>query len=439
MANTYKKIQTITVGAGGSSTINFTSIPQGYTDLRLVVSARSAYSSTKTDGLSVAFNGSTSGFITTYLYGYGTNYISNSSYTNYFGEVPSSTTTANSFSNTTVYLSGYTSNTYKAFSCNAVAEAATSTAQDSTLMISSGSWSNTAAINQITLSLSSASNFLQYSVATLYGISNANATTTPSVPNITSVSDLAGGVATVNIATSSPAAGLYTVTATPGNITATGLASPSGTSNAVLLPGLSPNTTYAFSATATNSMGTSAASAPTVGSALVPFNGFVALATVTVGTPTGSLYFTSIPQNYSHLQLRMFGKNTGTSGSFDFSWMIFNSDSGANYTYHRLFGDGSTAQVGSGTGSTAIYYGEYPTTTGYANIFGAGVMDILDYSNTSKNKTVRNLFGHDENGSGRVGMYSGFWNNTAAITSIQLNGNSYNFQTGMTVVLYGVK
>ena len=420
--NTMTKLQTVTVGSGGVASVTFSAIPQNYTDLVLKVSARGD-SSTNGFGY-VQFNGSSSNFQRIHLDNNGGTPASYSASDNLSFSTTLSTNTANTFNSFDVYIPNYTSSNYKSFSVDCVVEnnASTTNILD---ILGANLWSNTSAITSVSFN-SAPGNFVQYSIFTLYGVYSGSST--PSTPTIASATDLGGG--TAQIAISSPAAIPYTVTSSPSGITATGM-SP------INISGLSPQTSYTFTAQAVAPFGVSAASSAS--SSVSMYNGMTALATVTLGSPTGSIYFTSIPQNYNHLQVRIFGKNTGTSGSFDFSWMIFNSDSGANYAYHRIYGDGSSAQSSAGSNSSAIYYGEYPTTTGYSNIFGAGIIDILDYSNTSKNKTIRNLFGHDENGSGRVGMYSGFWNSTAAITAIQFNGNSYNFQTGSTFVLYGVK
>ncbi len=75
-----------------------------------------------------------------------------------------------------------------------------------------------------------------------------------------------------------------------------------------------------------------------------------------------------------------------------------------------------------------------------ANIFGAGIIDILDYKNTNKSTTTRSLTGIDRNGSGNTRIDSGNWRNNNAITSIQLiNGSSTNFVANSSFILYGIK
>lgn len=161
---------------------------------------------------------------------------------------------------------------------------------------------------------------------------------------------------------------------------------------------------------------------------------YESIATVTVGAGNASsIDFTSITGTYKHLQLRCFLRNTTALASL---LMNFNSDSGSNYARHRLSGDGSTASAAAATSATYMGLGDIPTTS---STFYTSVIDILDYSNTSKNKTVRNLYGYDLNGSGEVGIRSNLWASTSAITSISVTPGSNQFAQYSQIALYGVK
>lgn len=161
------------------------------------------------------------------------------------------------------------------------------------------------------------------------------------------------------------------------------------------------------------------------------------IASATLTTAGGTIIFDNIPQTYTHLQVRITAKNVGTSGAFDYSWMMMNGAS--TYAYHRLFTDGASASSGSGSGASAAYYAEFPTSaSGYANMFGIAIVDILDYTSATKNKTIKCLYGHDQNGAGRTGLYSGVGISTAAVTYLQFNANSYNFAAGSRFDLYGI-
>lgn len=174
MANTYTLISSSTVGAGGASSISFTSIPSTYTDLKVVLSARSSTSTNRFGSLGLRFNSATTNYSDKDIYGNGATAASQSNvYTAsgylYLGEVPSSTATASTFGNVEVYIPNYTGATYKSISVDSVQEDNQTTAY-ATLV--AGLWSSTAAITQIDL-YAITYNFLQYSTAYLYGIKNS--------------------------------------------------------------------------------------------------------------------------------------------------------------------------------------------------------------------------------------------------------------------------
>jgi hypothetical protein len=150
----------------------------------------------------------------------------------------------------------------------------------------------------------------------------------------------------------------------------------------------------------------------------------------------GSITFSSIPQTFTHLQLRVFNRCTSTSADQSAS-LNFNGDAGSNYSVHRLHGYGGSVSSDAGTSTNLIYTGAYPASVETANVFGIGIIDILDYANTNKNKTVRSISGYDANGSGEVQFSSGAWYNTSAITSILLTTGN-NFAQYSTVQLYGI-
>jgi hypothetical protein len=175
-------------------------------------------------------------------------------------------------------------------------------------------------------------------------------------------------------------------------------------------------------------------------SAAGPDGAYDSLATITV--PSGglsSITFAGIPNTYKHLQIRGIGRDTQASGAHSLRLQL-NSDTGSNYTYHALTGDGSSASAGALTGQSTQYPGFLIGTSGTTGVFAASIIDILDYANTSKNKVTRTLSGVDNNGSGSIGLFSGMWLNVAAITSITLlPAASTNFAENSTFTLYGVR
>jgi hypothetical protein len=159
------------------------------------------------------------------------------------------------------------------------------------------------------------------------------------------------------------------------------------------------------------------------------------IASTLVGAGGSSVItFNDIPQTYKHLQVRTMCL---TSASATDVKLQFNSDTGSNYTQHLLWGNGSAASAGSYTSTTYIPAGVTSITT--ANP-AAGVVDILDYTNTNKYKTVRTLSGSDTNGvGGFIFFESGVWMNTTAITSLILAPYSGTFNQYSRISLYGIK
>ena len=154
-------------------------------------------------------------------------------------------------------------------------------------------------------------------------------------------------------------------------------------------------------------------------SAAGPQGAYDALATVTV--PSGgaaSVSFVGIPSGYKHLQIRFIAR-TNRSSLLDGVYIRYNSDSSAVYTNHSLTGDGASASASAGTSQTYSTVALVAGNTATASVFGAGVIDVLDYSSTNKNKTMRSLGGYDRNGGGYISLYSGLYlNSNTAITSL---------------------
>jgi len=173
----------------------------------------------------------------------------------------------------------------------------------------------------------------------------------------------------------------------------------------------------------------------------VPVGSYDALATITV--PSGgaaTISFTGIPSTYKHLQLRGIGRSDlSGSGNNIGMYMQFNSDSGSNYNWHELYGNGSAAYA-YGQGDTGMNVNPHSPRAGdTASSFAGNVVDILDYANTSKYKTTRALAGNDTNGGGFMHLTSGLWRNTAAITAITLTLESSNFAQYSSFALYGIR
>ena len=161
-------------------------------------------------------------------------------------------------------------------------------------------------------------------------------------------------------------------------------------------------------------------------------NNYESIATTTLSTTASSITFSSISATYTHLQIRGINLASVTNENVRIQ---FNSDTGSNYSYHYIYGNGSSAGA-SGTASTAYLLIGLNGSTSAA---GACVVDVLDYANTNKYKTTRSLIGNDQNGSGYALLISGNWRSTSAISTITISPLSGTFNTYTSYALYGVK
>lgn len=167
MTTSMTLIASSTVGSGGAATITFSSIASSYTDLAIKVSARTDIGSGTTQ-LYLNLNGSAANFTGKYVLGTGAAAASGS-LAQYAGQTETGAYTASTFSSHDIYIPNYAGSTNKSYSTDAVTENNGTTGYQDLI---AGLWSQTAAINQVTLSLASG-NFVQYSTAYLYGVKNA--------------------------------------------------------------------------------------------------------------------------------------------------------------------------------------------------------------------------------------------------------------------------
>lgn len=166
---------------------------------------------------------------------------------------------------------------------------------------------------------------------------------------------------------------------------------------------------------------------------------YESIATVTVGAGgTTNISFTSIPSTYQHLQIRWLARNSSISGANNYN-MTFNNDTSSVYAVHDLYGNGTSAASQAASSRANIWTTFVPGSGATANTFAAGVIDILDYANTNKYKTSRQLSGYDLNGSGEVRLTSGLWQSTTAINRIDIGLSSPTYVQYSSFALYGIK
>lgn len=158
---------------------------------------------------------------------------------------------------------------------------------------------------------------------------------------------------------------------------------------------------------------------------------------VTVGAGgAGSIDFNSIPQTYTHLEVRLTVRGTTAANN---DWMFFTLNNQATGSSHYLSGNGAVMDVYNYVNSGQPLTMNMPCANATSGIFGAGIIRVLDYTNTSKNKTSLILSGHDRNGAGIVMLSSHLLSSTAAVTAISLKPWGLSSFAQYTVAsLYGV-
>lgn len=164
---------------------------------------------------------------------------------------------------------------------------------------------------------------------------------------------------------------------------------------------------------------------------------YASIATVTVGSGgSSSVSFTDIPQTYKHLQLRCLMRTSDATGITSGTPLYLNNDTtAANYITQRLVGQGSQVEANVETTNPGFIWAFTTGGTSPANRFGTAVLDIADYTDTSKYKTMKVFTGFDSSGAGYVGYFTGTWRSTAAVNRIDITFNSAQY---CQYALYGI-
>lgn len=155
------------------------------------------------------------------------------------------------------------------------------------------------------------------------------------------------------------------------------------------------------------------------------------IATTTLGSSAADITFTSIPGTYTDLIIQ--GSAGSTSSTLNRAIRIqFNTDTGNNYSFTSLYGE---ASAGYSYRSSNVGYINAVEAIGYSSDWSAVTIQVLNYANTTTNKTTVGRGGSKDQVSADVGL----WRSTAAITSIKLFLNADSFRSGTVLTLYGIK
>ena len=163
------------------------------------------------------------------------------------------------------------------------------------------------------------------------------------------------------------------------------------------------------------------------------------ISTTTLGTATASVTFSSIPQRYTDLILVVTARQA-TVNTTDMGMQV-NSNGSITASWSAINGNGSSATSTRSSNPFGYFYlGDSAPSNAASGIFSVTTVHIMNYANTTLNKTVLARSSQDLSGSGNVRVAAGLFPTTAAITSTTVGGSAgSDLATGCTFTLYGIK
>jgi hypothetical protein len=176
----------------------------------------------------------------------------------------------------------------------------------------------------------------------------------------------------------------------------------------------------------------------------VVINSFESIASTSLTSATSSIVFSSIPTNFTHLQIRGIVRLTAATNQKTPAIRMNGASALGSYRTHTLISKASTPSSYETGPTTMLEFYEGPAGSQASGVFGAVIIDILDYRNTNKNKVAKITYGMDNanaNGSNTISVFTGVYNSTSAITEVSLieQGGTDNYAVGTTWSLYGIK
>jgi hypothetical protein len=173
-------------------------------------------------------------------------------------------------------------------------------------------------------------------------------------------------------------------------------------------------------------------------------SGFYSIASAVGTGSSATITFSSIPQTFQSLQLRIMARDIGAGTSTGNATFIrLNANTGNNYSWHATSAGGGSitnenytygATGGNGYMNAVVAAGGNPS-----GVMGVGIINIDNYASTSQRKTIRVLAGTEQISDGRIVMSSINFNSTGAITQIDIQGSQASFATSTVISLYGIK
>lgn len=175
-------------------------------------------------------------------------------------------------------------------------------------------------------------------------------------------------------------------------------------------------------------------------SGAAPESAYTLIQSTVLSSATTAISFDSIPQTYSHLQVRI-SPASNASGNYSDIYIGINNIYTTNYHNHRLLGNGSSALSSNNTNTQYPVVGK-ATSTDITNAYGGAIIDIYDYTSTTKRKVFKSLQSSVSGSAGSgpiVELSTGLLTNTPAVTSIALYLITFQFLAGSRFSLYGIK
>jgi len=158
------------------------------------------------------------------------------------------------------------------------------------------------------------------------------------------------------------------------------------------------------------------------------------ISTTTLGSSASSITFSSIAASWTDLKVVFVGIPLNSTGIY--TAIRLNSDTGSNYSYTEIIGNGSAASSSRASNTNTLYLNDAGSS---GSMPCMQIIDLFSYAG-STNKTLLCSSNLDANGGGLVLNLVGLWRNTAAITSIEIwKAAGNDFQSGTTATLYGIK
>lgn len=160
------------------------------------------------------------------------------------------------------------------------------------------------------------------------------------------------------------------------------------------------------------------------------------ISTTTVGTAVASVSFSSVSQTYTDLVL-VCAARTSRAATSDNLIVRFNSDSTAIYSSTNLFGDVNGIGSARSSNDTSCVWSYIPSASQSAGRFGVATMNIMNYANTTTQKTTISSSG---NYAAQLELTANYYRSTSAISTITiLSATASNIAVGSTFTLYGIK